>query len=120
MRGIDVFENGFADGNLEVTVVAIEAANTDFQILAQFFPVVSLREHGDIHEVERNRVRAVVAHGADQLAVAESVISGELDFADLDLGTFLDLENENDGVAGSDALVLRSDFGKLAAVLAEQ
>src|SRR5207245_5155659 len=32
----------------------------------------------------------------------------------------LDLENENDGVAGSDALVLRSDFGKLVAVLPQQ
>jgi hypothetical protein len=30
------------------------------------------------------------------------------------------LENENDGVAGGDALVLRSNFGELPAVLAEQ
>src|SRR5260370_56544 len=105
--GINVFKNGFADGDLEIAVVAIEAAHADFQILAQLLGVVSFREHRDIPEVERNRVGPVMAHGADQFAVAESVVAGELDFADLDLGAFLDLENENDGVAGSDALVLR-------------
>src|SRR6266853_2955630 len=120
MRGINVFENGFANGNLEVTIVSIETANADFQILAQLFTVVSLCEHGNIPEVERNRVRPVVTHSANQLAVAESVVSTELDFADLNLGAFLDLENENDGVAGGDAFVLRGDFRELAAVLAQQ
>src|SRR5467141_386428 len=120
MRGINVFENRLADGNLEITVVAIETANADFQVFAQLFPVIGLCEHGDIPEIKRNRVGAVVAHGADELAVAESVVAGELDSADLDLGAFLDFENENDGVAGSDAFVHRRDFGKLAAVFAQQ
>ena len=48
------------------------------------------------------------------------MVSGELDSADLDFGAFLDFENENDGIAGSDALVLRRDLGKLAAMLAQQ
>ncbi len=118
--GVDIFENGLANGNLEIAVVSIQASNADFQILAQLFAVVGLREHRDIPEVERDRVGPVVAHGADQFTVAESVVSGEFDFADFDLRAFLDLENENDGVAGSYALVLRSDFRELAAVLAQQ
>jgi hypothetical protein len=61
-----------------------------------------------------------VTHGANELAIAESVIAGKFNPADLYLGTFLDFENEDDRVAGGDALVLRSDFGELAAVLAEQ
>src|SRR5713226_5020320 len=48
------------------------------------------------------------------------MVSREIDFADLDLRAFLDLENENDGVAGSNALVLRSDFRELPAVFAQQ
>src|SRR5258708_28744377 len=39
MRGINVFENGFADGNLEVTIVSIETSNADFEILAQLLTV---------------------------------------------------------------------------------
>src|SRR5689334_17386745 len=48
------------------------------------------------------------------------MIALELDFADFDLGPFLNFENKNDGVAGGDALVLRGDFGKLAAVFPEK
>src|SRR5437899_3974743 len=120
MRGVNVLQNGFADGNLEVTVVTIEAANADFQVLAQLFAVVGLGEHRNVPEIKRDRVGTIVAHGANQLAVAESVVSLEFDFADLDFRAFLDLENENDGVAGSDALVLRSDFRELPAVLGQQ
>jgi len=47
-------------------------------------------------------------------------IAGKFDFADFDFGAFLDLENENDALLESDAFVLRSDFGELAAVLTEQ
>ena len=60
-----------------------------------------------------------MAHGADQLAIAECVVSSEFDFANLDLRAFLDLENENDGVARGNTLVLRSDFRELPSVLAE-
>src|SRR5215469_11263151 len=48
------------------------------------------------------------------------MIAFEFDFADLDLGAFIDFEHENDGVAGSDALVLRRDFRELAAVFAQK
>src|SRR5437016_5963697 len=120
MRGINVLQNGFADGDLEVTVVPIEAANADFQILAQLFAVVGLGEHRDIPEVKRNRLRPVMAHGTNQLAAAESVFSLEFDFANLDLRAFLDFEDENDSVAGSNAFVLRSNFRELPAVLGQQ
>jgi hypothetical protein len=61
-----------------------------------------------------------MAHSANQLAIAERMIALELDSADLDLGTFLDFENKNDGVAGSDALVLRRDLRELTAMLSEK
>src|ERR1700730_12883015 len=48
------------------------------------------------------------------------MITGELYATDFDLGAFLNCENENDRVAGGDSFVLRSDVGKLTAVLAEQ
>src|SRR5207249_10028452 len=105
----NVLQNGFADGDLEVTVVTIEAANADLHVLARLFAVVGLGEHRNVPEIKRDRVGTIVAHGANQLAVTESMVSLEFDFADLDFRAFLDLENENDGVAGSDALVLRSD-----------
>src|SRR2546430_290954 len=120
MRSVNVIENRFANGDLEVAVVAIQAANADFQVLAQLFAVVGFGENGDIPEVKRNRVGAVVAHGANQLTVAESVVALEFNLSDFDLGAFLDFENENDGVAGSDALVLRSDFSELPAMLGQQ
>src|SRR5262249_17982219 len=48
------------------------------------------------------------------------MIAGELDLADLDFWPLDNLKNENDGVARSDALVLRRDLGELAPMLAEQ
>jgi len=39
-----------------------------------------------------------MAHGANQFAIAKSMIAGELDAPDLNLGTFLDLENQDYGV----------------------
>src|SRR5260370_32388557 len=41
--GVDVIEDGLTDGHLEITVVAIQAANADFQILAQPFAIVGFR-----------------------------------------------------------------------------
>ncbi len=61
--GVDVFEDGLANDNFEVAVVAIQAANTDFQIFAQLFAVIGLREYRDVPKVERNRVGPVVPHG---------------------------------------------------------
>src|SRR5258705_308519 len=50
----------------------------------------------------------------------ESVIAGKFDFANLYLGSFFHFKNQDDRVAGGNALVLRCDFGKLAPMLAEQ
>ena len=54
------------------------------------------------------------------LRLAEGVVAGELDVADLDLGAFVNFEDQDDRVAGGDALVLRRDLGELTAVLAEK
>ena len=61
-----------------------------------------------------------MAHGAEQLSVTESMIALEFDFADLNLGPFVDLEHENYRVAGGDALVLWGDLRELAAMFPEQ
>src|SRR5258708_10450015 len=65
VRGVNVLKNGFANDHFEVAVVAIQAADTDFQIFAQLFAVIGLREYRDIPEVERNRVGPVVPHGSN-------------------------------------------------------
>src|SRR6266700_782228 len=48
------------------------------------------------------------------------MIALELDFADLDFWPFLNFEDKNNGVAGGDALILRGDLRKLAAVLPQK
>src|SRR5207302_6162349 len=62
MRGVNVLQNGFADGNLEVTVVTIEGANADFQVLGQLFAVVGLGEHRNVPEIKWALVGTFVAH----------------------------------------------------------
>src|SRR6266436_1138701 len=117
---IDILENRILHDNFEVAIVLVQAADANFEIFVEFFAVVRFGEEGNVPEVEGNGVGAIVSHGADELAIAERVIAGEFNLADLYLGTFVDFENEDDRVAGGDALVLRRDFGKLAAVLAQQ
>src|SRR5437879_3260161 len=48
------------------------------------------------------------------------MISREFDFADLDLGAFVDFEHQDDGVARSDALIFRGDLRELPAVFTEK
>src|SRR5690349_15334391 len=59
-------------------------------------------------------------HGADKLAIAESMITREFDSADFDFGAFVNFEYKNDRVARGDALVLRRHFRKLPPMFAEQ
>ena len=122
VRNIDVVQNRTIGGyhDAEVTVVLIESAYADFQVLVEFFAVVGLAQNGNVPVIERNAVGTIVLHGADQLAVAERMVADEFDGADFNFGTFINLEDEDYGVARGDAFVLRGDFGELAAVLAEQ
>src|SRR5260370_14406986 len=98
----------------------MQAEHAGFELLVQFFAVVCFGEDRNVPKVERDGVRAVVAHGANQLAIAECVVPRELDAADLDLRPFLNFKNQDNGVARRDALVFRRNLGKLAAVLAQQ
>src|SRR5260370_35963079 len=98
----------------------MQAEHAGFELLVQFFAVVCFGEDRNVPKVEVGGVRAVVAHGANQLAIAECVVPRELDAADLHLRPFLNFENQDDRVARRDALVLRRDFGELAAVLPKQ
>ncbi len=118
--GVDILEDGSVHDDFEIAIVLIEAADADFEIFVQFFAVVRFRKDRNVPEIERNGVRAVVAHGANELAIAEGVIAGELDAPDLHLGPFLDFKDQDDGVAGGDALVLRRNFCELPAMFAEQ
>src|SRR6476661_2157190 len=59
-------------------------------------------------------------HGPDKSAVAERVVSDELDLADFNLGAFNNLEDQDHSITGGDAFVLRGYFRELAAVLAKQ
>ena len=88
-------------------MILIEAADADFQVLVQLVAVVGFRQHVDIQEVHGNRKRPIMPHGANQLAVAEGMIAGEVDLPDFYLRSLFHLEGEDHGVAGRDALVLR-------------
>src|ERR1700676_2524330 len=118
--GVHTLEDGLLDENFEIAIVLVKAADANFQIFIQLLAIVSLGEDGDIPEVQGNGVRAVVAHGANKLAVTERVVAGELDLADFYLGPFIDLKNEDDRVARSDTLELRRNLSKLPPVLAKQ
>src|SRR5438552_13158238 len=74
----------------------------------------------DFGDVQRNLIRTIVPHRANELAVAERMVAGELDLTDFYLRSFFNLENQNNGGARSNALILRRNFRKLTAVFAQQ
>src|SRR5882724_7547316 len=119
-HGIDIFKRGRQDPNAEITVILVRPADSDFQVFVQFVAVVGLMHYVDFGDVERNLIGAIMAHRANEFAVAERMVAGEFDLSDLDLWAFFHFENQNDGVARCDALVLRRNFRKLTAVFAEQ
>src|SRR5579885_620146 len=118
--GVHVFDDGVLDRHAEIAVVLIEAADAHFQVLIELVAVVRFGHNRNVEEVQRNGVGAVVAHGANQLPVAECMVSREFDFADLDLGAFLDFEDQDHRVAGRDPFILRGDFCKLPPVFSQQ
>src|SRR5258706_7774409 len=118
--GVDIFEDRVFHNHFEVAIILIQTADTDFEVFVELFAIVGFGENGNVPEIKGNRVRAIMAHGANELAIAESVIAGQFDLANFYLGPFFHFENQNDRVAGGNALVLRRDFGKLAPMLAEQ
>ncbi len=117
---VDVLEDRLADDDLEVAVVLIETADADFQIFVELFTVVGLVRTGISVMYRGIAYGRSCLHGADQFAIAEGVIAGELNVADLDLGAFFDFEHQDDGVTGGDAFVLGRDFRELAAMLTQQ
>src|SRR5712675_1838491 len=117
--GIDIFEDRVFHNHFEIAIILIQPADTDFEVFVELFAIVGFGENGNVPKIKGNRVRAIMAHGANELAIAESVIAGKFDLANLYLGPFFHFENQDDRVAGGNALVLRRDFGKLAPMLAE-
>jgi len=101
------FQGGFFDQHAKIAAVLIEAANADLEISFELVFVEVFRENAEFAEYIGNRVRPIVAHGADQLAIAESVIAGEVNPSDLDLRAFFQLENQNHGML----LAMRSICG---------
>ena len=117
---VDIFKERFFYQDAEIAVVLIETANADFEIFVELVSVEGFRENAEFRKVHRNCVRPVVAHGADQFAVAESMIAGEVDPSDFDFRAFFNFENQNHGVAARDAFDLRSDLGELPPVFTEK
>src|SRR5260370_11469507 len=105
---------------MEITVVLVRATDADFLVFVQLVAIVCLRHHVYFRNVQRNLVGTIVLHRTNQFAVAEGVVAGKFDFADFDLRSFIDFEDQNYRVAGSDAFVLRTDFRKLPTVFAQQ
>src|SRR6267142_1452914 len=118
--GVNIFEDRIFHNHFEVAIVLIQTADAHFKIFVELFAVVGFGENGNVPEIKRNCVRTIVAHGANELAIAEGVIPGKFDLADLYLRPFFHFENQDDGIAGGNALVLRRNFGELASMLAEQ
>ncbi len=116
---VHVLQNRLSDYRLEIAVVLIQSAYADFHVFVQFFAVVRFGQNRDVPKMERNRVGPVVAHRADDLAVAERVVAGELDASHLDLGPFVHFEHEDHRVARCDSLVLRRNFRELPPVLSK-
>ena len=104
----------------EIPVILIQPSDADFEILIQLGAVEGFGHHGNVGDAERNAIWAVVAHRANDSAAGESLVSNNGDRADLDLGPFIDVENQFNGVAGCDALVSWLHSGKLPPVLGEQ
>src|SRR5882762_6266984 len=115
--GVDIFEDRVFHNHFEVAIVLIQTADAHFKIFVELFAVVGFGENGNVPKIKRNGVRTIMAHRSNELAIAESVIAFEFDLADLYLGSFFNFENQDDCVAGGDALVLRRDFSKLASML---
>src|SRR6267143_1945817 len=105
---------------LRVSMFSRIGSPTDPQILVQFLAIVGLRKHRDIPEIKGNRIRPVMSHRPDELAVAERVIPLELDLPDFYLGPFLDLENQNHRVARSNPFILGRHLRKLPPMFSEQ
>src|SRR5258708_9970676 len=115
---VDIFEDRLLHQHVKVTVVLIHSAHTNFQVFVQLVPVVGLGQYVDLCDVQRNLIGTVMLHGSSPFAVAEGVVAGKFDLANLDFRPFIDFEDQNDRVAGSDAFVLRTDFRKLPTVFA--
>ena len=117
---IDVLDDRIFHQHLEVAIVLIQAANSDFNVFDQFVVIVGLRHHVYFREVQRNLIGPVVLHRPDQFPAAERVVPCELNFADFDLRAFIYLEDQDHCVARGDAFVFRRHGRKLPPVLAQQ
>ena len=108
------------DFHFIVTIGLIEIADADFQVFVERGTIEGLAHHRDIPEVERDAVGPVMFHRAQQTRARKRVVAREGNQTDLDLGSFVDVEGQLDGVRGGDAFVSRFDHGELMPVRREQ
>src|SRR6202041_2766909 len=106
--------------NLEIAVILVVSADAYFKILVQFGAVKRLAHHRNIGDAERNAVRPVVFHSADELAAGKGLVSDDGYRADLYLGALINIKDQLHGVGRGDALVGRLDGSELGAVGCEQ
>src|SRR4029077_15941107 len=108
---------------LEISVVLVESADSDFHVFVKFGAVEGLGQHGNKigrHRAERNPVGLGIAHGADDFAAGKRGVARKKYFADLHFGAFIDVEGELYGVRAGEPFEGRFDAGVLAAVLGQQ
>ena len=117
---INRIQDWIVDNHTEESMVLVEAANPDFQVLIEFVAIESFIPDIDIGDLQRNRDRTRVTHRTDQLSRGEGVVALELDFADLHLGSFIDVEDQLYRVGGGNLFVSGLYHGELAPVLGEQ
>ncbi len=84
---------GIADSGSEVSVLLIEVADHLF-IDFELAPVEALGEEVFKDNRVRDSDRAQVAHRAPDHTIGENAVAFDLDLPDLDLRTFIDLEND--------------------------
>ena len=106
--------------DFEIAVVLIQAPDADFQVLIELRPVERLAHHRNVSDTERNPVRPVVPHRADDFPARKRLVPYHGDASDFHLRAFINIEDQFDGVGGGDALVRGLYRGELAAVRGQQ
>src|ERR1700685_3006996 len=104
----------------EVAVILIEPADTDLFVFVEFVLVERLTPNVDIGEVQGNRDRPRMAHRANNPASRKSFVALDADLSDLDLWSFINVEDELHGVRCRDSLESRPHYGELAPMLGKQ
>ena len=91
--------------NLEKAVILVQAPDAHFEILIQLRLIERLAHHRNVSDAERNAVRPVILHRADDFPGRECLVSHHRDRPDFHLRAFVNIEDQLHGVRCGDALI---------------